>query len=107
MKNVKINFVEKKKIVQKYKDGATTAELAAEYGTYSANIWRIVEQAGVTRKSPKFDCDLADTLRKEYEDGATSTGLAKKYNTTPCRVLRYIREAGGTIRAQGSRKSHA
>jgi Mor family transcriptional regulator len=95
---VKINFIEREEIVNKYKDGVSTSALSEEYGCDVSSIYRILNKAGVPKKTLTFDGDLADRLRQEYEAGATSTTLAAKYNTTRARVCRYIREAGGTIR---------
>lgn len=104
MLQCRINFVQKKEIIQKYKDGTSAARLAEEYGCQVTTVYRFLREANVPRdhiKAIPFDSDLADKLRKEYESGETTTTLAKRYHTTKARVSRYIREAGGQIRPRG------
>jgi Mor family transcriptional regulator len=108
MRQCKVNFVTREKIIEEYKNGTDATTLAEKYGCSFSSVYRFLREANVEIRHTKkdFDNELADTLRKEYEEGSTSTKLALKYDITKSKVCSYIREAGGTIRSRGPRGSY-
>lgn len=103
MRQCKINFVTKGKLIEEYIAGADATTLAEKYGCSFSSVYRFLREANVEIRHIKtgFDGELAEKLRKEYESGETSTSLSEKYHLTKAKVCQYIRDAGGTIRPRG------
>lgn len=103
MQQVKMNFIERAKLVQDYKNGMTIAEITKKYGCATSSAYGYIKDAGVSRRRRvPFDGEIADRMRKEYEAGDSTTVLAARYNKSKSVVCSWIREAGGTIRPRRS-----
>lgn len=101
MQNVTVNFIQKQKLVEDYKNGMTARELSEKYGCAITSVYRYLRESNVIRQQRRpFDGDTADKMRKEYESGDTTTIIAQRYGRSASVVAAWIREAGGTIRVR-------
>lgn len=101
---VGLTEAQKVDVVSRYDAGATSRQLAQEFGTTPQTIMDWVRAHGGTPR-PIGRPRLAPETRREiaclYVAGGTSTALAGKYGVSVSAVIAYVREHGGTVRRKG------
>jgi len=91
------------KLVQLYRNGATTTELGVKYGCSSKHIGGLLRKQGVdTRKPPKVPLGDRRALVAEYDAGASLNELAERWGCSQRTIAKALREAGAIIRDQGN-----
>lgn len=98
-KQKRLSDDEIRQIVDKYKAGATTYELAAEFGCHRRTISRALKKSGieVSIKTESKDGVVA-TILHLYDDHMSALDIGKKLDIGEKTVRRILRENGVRIR---------
>lgn len=86
-------------IASKYEGGASTAELAAEYGVSTQAILKAIHAEGVPVRSRRAldEAGVREVVRR-YKRGEHSRAIAEAVGVSRPTVLRALRESGTTMR---------
>lgn len=114
---------QQREIAAKYRDGATTGDLVAEYNVSRMTILRAVKEAGVPvrgrlesarmRQPRGTGLRLTDEQKQQivvqYVEGASSHDLALTFGISQMTLLRVVRASGATVRSKSEsmKISHA
>ena len=82
-------------VIEKYKAGASTYDLATEFGCHRATISATLKRNGIIVTCRKVDIPIAI---KMYESGKTTTEIAKYFNTDGSVVSKTLRANGIKMR---------
>lgn len=82
-------------VIKKYKAGASTYDLASEFGCHRATISATLKRNGIHVTCRKVDIPVAI---KMYESGKTTTEIAKFFDTDGSVVSRTLRQNGVKMR---------
>ena len=82
-------------VIKKYKAGASTYDLAEEFGCHRATISATLKRNGVHVTCRKVDIPVAI---KMYESGKTTTEIAKLFDTDGSAISRTLRQNGVKMR---------
>jgi DNA-directed RNA polymerase specialized sigma24 family protein len=82
------------RLVAEYRTGTTAAELGQRYGLAKGTVLRLVRQAGVAVRHPRFSADEAARLVALYEAGLPQTEIAKRLERSPTAVWHRLRRLG-------------
>ena len=82
-------------VIKKYKAGASTYDLASEFGCHRATISTTLKRNGIHITCRKVDIPVAI---KMYELGKTTTEIAKFFDTDGSAVSRTLRQNGAKMR---------
>ena len=82
-------------VIKKYKAGASTYDLASEFGCHRATISATLKRNGIHVTCRKVDIPVAIQM---YESGKTTTEIAKFFDTDGSAVSRTLRQNGVKMR---------
>jgi DNA invertase Pin-like site-specific DNA recombinase len=82
-------------VIQKYKAGASTYQLAEEFGCHRVTISSALKRNGIIVTHRKVDIPIAIQM---YESGKTTTEIAKFFDTNGSAVSRTLRASGVKMR---------
>jgi len=89
---------EKLIVAAKYKDGATTYDLAAEYHCSRETIVKTLKQQGITDLRRVITDDEVDQMEILYRQGLSWVKIAEQLNTSASAVGRHLHAKGAPIR---------
>lgn len=114
MKNIKrgkngqftsdLNFTEEqiRHMVKKYLKGASSYDIAAEYGVSPSTIVNQLREAGCEIKSAASHIDFSENeieeIVRKYREGTSSTKLAEEFGVSYGTILDRLKKAGCEIR---------
>ena len=81
--------------IQKYQAGASTYELADEFGCHRSTISAVLKRNGIVVTKRKVDIAVAIQM---YESGKTTTEIAKFFDTNGSVVSKTLRASGVKMR---------
>ncbi len=90
-----LSEAETRAVVEKYKAGASTYDLATEFGCHRATISATLKRNGIHVTCRKVDIPVAI---KMYESGKTTTEIAKYFHTDGSVVSKTLRANGVKMR---------
>jgi transposase-like protein len=99
-------------IIEDYRSGKSSNEIAKRHGVTSTTILNILHRSGVTvreasRKGQSiFTPEEADNIVKAYQDGTSSTVLTTRYGCTRNTIIRVLKNAGVKIRGPMGQRKH-
>jgi len=107
--NGTLSAEEKQGMVDLYKQGWNTVQLAEKYGMGDGTIGRYLEEAGVQKRTwSEARGGLSNKQKEEvvsrYLDGETSVDIAKDYEVFYSTILRAVKESGNEIRSLSESK---
>lgn len=92
-------------MVERYLDGGTVYELAAEFGIDRSTVANRLKQAGVTmRRQPPTDGMIEEMVRL-YETGASLVRVGERIGVNAATVANHLRKRDIAMRPQGRRRS--
>jgi transposase-like protein len=119
----KLSWVRQRELAAKYRDGASTMDLVAEYNVSRPTVLRAVRNSGVPvrgrvesarLRQPKgtgihLTAEQKQQIVARYNQHENSADLASEFGISAMTVLRTIRASGGTVRSRSEslKISHA
>lgn len=103
----KISAEQRVIIARRYQDGASMPELALDYGVSTPLISKILNAAGIEKRSrhdyqtPGKLSGKRDEIGQRYLAGESLSEIAKAYNVTPGAIHKTIKNLGIQTRRQG------
>ena len=82
-------------VIQKYEAGASTYELADEFGCHRSTISAVLKRNGIVVTKRKVDIAVAIQM---YESGKTTTEIAKYFDTNGSVISKTLRQNGVKMR---------
>lgn len=90
-----LSQIEIQAVIQKYKAGASTYELADEFGCHRSTISAVLKRNGIVVTKRKVDIATAIQM---YESGKTTTEIAKFFDTNGSVISKTLRSNGVKMR---------
>ncbi|ORC20172.1 hypothetical protein BXO91_23990 [Rhodococcus qingshengii] len=94
-------------MVQCYHDGATTFELAEQFGMHRQTVSRHLARMGIPiRSRAKLTPALVAELVRLYEEGQSTVQLGRAYSLAASSVGRALQKSGVTLRSPKYNRWH-
>lgn len=98
-----LSQIEIQAVIQKYEAGASTYELADEFGCHRSTISAVLKRNGIVVTKRKVDIATAIQM---YESGKTSTEIAKFFDTNGSIISKTLRANGVKMRKSWEYSRH-
>ena len=97
--NRKLSQAEVAELVERYRSGRSTYDLAQQFGTDRHTVARHLRRAGIgLRPQRKMTPELIDRAARLYASGSSLAGIGREFGVSPTTIGKALRNAGVLLR---------